>query len=93
MNTPLLMTLHVRVATPFNVGAVTHGTRGTTPLARGTFEAPRLGGTVLPETGGDGLLLRSGGVLEMDFRANRLRAVGAGEVGPEGPGHRIIEIL
>ena len=69
MNTRLLMTLRVTVATPQSIGAVPHGTRRTVPLMGGEFEGPRLHGTVLPQGSGDWLLLRADGVLELDFRA------------------------
>jgi Protein of unknown function (DUF3237) len=68
MNTRLLMKMHVKVGTPLNIGAVPHGTRRTAPLGGGTFEGPRLRGTVLPGSSADWLLLRSDGVLEMDLR-------------------------
>jgi len=68
MNTRLLMTMHVKVGTPLNVGAVPHGTRRTAPLGGGTFEGPRLRGTILPGGSADWQLLRSDGVLEMDLR-------------------------
>ena len=48
MNTRLLMTMHAKVGTPLNIGAVPHGTRRTAPLSGGTFEGPRLRGTILP---------------------------------------------
>jgi len=44
MNTRLLMTLRVTVATPHSIGAVPHGTRWTAPLTGGEFEGPRLRG-------------------------------------------------
>ena len=69
MNTRLLMTLYVSVAAPQNVGAVPHGNRRTVPLQGGTFEGPRLRGTVKPGGSADGLLLRADGVLELDLRA------------------------
>ncbi len=68
MNTRLLMTMHVTVGTPLNIGAVPCGTRRTAPLAGGTFEGPRLRGTVLPGSSADWQLLRADGVLEMDLR-------------------------
>ena len=67
MNTRLLMTMHVKVATVLNIGAVPHGIRRTAALAGGTFEGPRLRGTILPGSG-DWQLLRPDGVLEMDVR-------------------------
>lgn len=69
MNTRLLMTLQVYVATPQNIGPVPHGTRRTVPITGGNFKGPRLGGTVLAEGSADWLLLRGDGVLELDLRA------------------------
>lgn len=68
MNTRLLMTMHVKVGTLLNIGAVPYGTRRTGPLDGGTFEGPRLRGTILPGSSADWQLLRSDGVLEMDLR-------------------------
>src|SRR4029079_4865749 len=69
MNTRLLMALRVTVATPQNIAAVPHGTRRTVPITGGDFDGPWLRGSVLPGGSGDWLLLRAGGVLELDFRA------------------------
>jgi Protein of unknown function (DUF3237) len=69
MNTRPLMTMQVRVARVLDVGTVPYGTRRIAPLDGGTFEGPRLRGTVLPDGSGDWLLLRPDGVLELDFRA------------------------
>jgi hypothetical protein len=68
MNTRPLMIMHVRVGTLQNIGAVPHGTRRTAPLGGGTFEGPRLRGTILADSSADWQLLRSDGVLEMDLR-------------------------
>ena len=68
MNTRLLMVMDVKVGTPLNIGTVPHGTRRTAPLSGGTFEGPRLRGTILPDGSADWQLLRSDGVLEMDLR-------------------------
>ena len=68
MNTRLLMVMHVKVGTLQNIGGVPHGTRRTAPLAGGTFEGPRLRGTLVPGISADWQLLRSDGVLEMDLR-------------------------
>jgi hypothetical protein len=68
MNTRFLMTLQVEVAAPQDIGAVPHGTRRTAPLRGGSFEGPRLRGTVVPDAAADWLLLRSDGVLELDLR-------------------------
>ena len=67
MNSRPLMTLRILAATPQKLGAVPHGTRIIVPVAGGDFEGPRLRGKVLPG-GGDWLLQRSDGVLELDLR-------------------------
>jgi hypothetical protein len=67
MTSRLLMKLQVIVPPPQKLGAVPHGTRVIAPIASGTFEGPRLRGTVLPG-GCDWTLLRSDGVLELDLR-------------------------
>ena len=51
-----------------NIGAVPYGTRRTAPLGGGTFEGPRLRGTIVPGGSADWQLLRPDGVLEMDVR-------------------------
>src|SRR6478672_1574713 len=63
----LLMTLQVVVPPPQKLGAVPLGTRVIAPITGGSFEGPRLRGKVLPG-GGDWLLLRPDGVLELDLR-------------------------
>ena len=68
MNTRLLMVMDVKVGTPLNIGTVPHGTRRTAPLSGGTFEGPRLRGTIVTGSSADWLLLRSDGVLELDLR-------------------------
>ena len=67
MQSRLLMTLKVIVASPQKIGAVPHGARVTAPITGGEFEGPRLLGRVLPG-GGDWTLLRSDSVLELDLR-------------------------
>src|SRR3979411_3022840 len=69
MNTRLLMTLRVTVATPQSIGAAPHGARRTVPITGGDFEGPRLRGSVLPGGSADWLLLRADGVLELDLLA------------------------
>ena len=131
-----LMTLRLSTAPTQDVGAGPRGARLTFPIVGGSFEGDRLRGKVLPG-GGDWVLKRPDGVLELDLRVtletddgalvhmtfdgirddsakgapffrtlprfetadtrysflNRLLAVGAGEIGPEGPVHVIEEIL
>ena len=62
------MMMHVKVGAPADIGAVPHGTRRTAPLSGGTFEGPRLRGTIMSGGSADWQLLRSDGVLEMDLR-------------------------
>jgi len=67
MDSRLLMTLQVVVSSPQRLGVVPHGTRVIAPITGGTFEGSRLRGKVLPG-GGDWLLTRPDGVLELDLR-------------------------
>ena len=62
-----LMTVKVLAAPLQKLGAVPYGVRTFVPVAGGDFEGPRLRGRILPG-GGDWLLLRSDGVLELDLR-------------------------
>jgi len=62
-----LMTVKVIAAPVQKLGAVPYGVRTYVPVAGGNFEGPRLRGKILPG-GGDWLLLRSDGVLELDLR-------------------------
>jgi len=61
------MTVRIAAAPPQELGAVPHGTRSIIPVTGGNFEGPRLRGKVL-SGGGDWLLLRDDGVLELDLR-------------------------
>jgi hypothetical protein len=67
MNSRPLMTVRILAAPLQKLGSVPHGTRSIVPVAGGDFEGPRLRGKVLPG-GGDWLLVRSDGVLELDLR-------------------------
>jgi hypothetical protein len=62
-----LMTVKVLAAPLQKFGAVPYGVRTFVPIAGGDFEGPRLRGKILAG-GGDWLLLRSDGVLELDLR-------------------------
>src|SRR5580765_1519807 len=68
MDTRLLMMLQVKVGSVHNLRAVPHGTRRTAPLSGGSFEGPRLRGSVFAGGSADWQVLRSDGVLEMDLR-------------------------
>jgi len=67
MNSRPLMTVRIAAAPPQKLGTVPHGIRSIVPVTGGDFDGPRLRGMVLPG-GGDWLLLRSDGVLELDLR-------------------------
>jgi hypothetical protein len=67
MNSRRLMTVRLTAGPPQRLGAVPHGTRIVVPVTGGTFEGQRLRGEVLPG-GGDWLLVRPDGVLELDLR-------------------------
>ncbi|HEX9132353.1 MAG TPA: DUF3237 domain-containing protein [Ktedonobacteraceae bacterium] len=56
------------LASPLAIGENPHGNRQIVPVTGGSFEGPRLKGTVLPN-GGDWLLVRPDGVGELDVRA------------------------
>ena len=62
-----LMTVRILAAPPQQLGSGPHGIRSIVPVTGGDFEGPRLRGKVLPG-GGDWLLMRSDGVLELDLR-------------------------
>ena len=62
-----LMTVKIIAAPAQKLGPVPYGVRSFVPVAGGDFEGPRLRGRILPG-GGDWLLLRSDGVLELDLR-------------------------
>ncbi len=62
-----LMTVKIAAAPSQKLGTVPHGIRSIVPVTGGDFEGPRLRGKVLPG-GGDWLLLRPDGVLELDLR-------------------------
>jgi len=67
MDSRPLMTVAIAAGPPQRLGIVPHGTRSVIPITGGEFEGPQLRGKVLPG-GGDWLLLRPDGVLELDLR-------------------------
>jgi Protein of unknown function (DUF3237) len=62
-----LMTLRLNTAPVQNVGAGPRGTRLTFPITGGSFDGDRLRGKVL-SGGGDWVVKRSDGILELDLR-------------------------
>ena len=67
MRTRPLMTLRLSIAPKQEIGSGPHGTRVTFPVTGGSFEGERLRGKVLPG-GGDWVIKRADGVLELDLR-------------------------
>jgi hypothetical protein len=67
MDSEPLMTVRIAASPPQKLGTVPHGIRSIVPVTGGDFDGPRLRGRILPG-GGDWLLLRSDGVLELDLR-------------------------
>lgn len=67
MHSRPLMTVRIAASPLQRFGVVPHGTRSFVPVIGGDFEGPQLRGKVLPG-GGDWLLLRSDGILELDLR-------------------------
>ncbi len=67
MNSRPLMTVRIAAAPPQKLYTVPHGIRSIVPVTGGDFDGARLRGQILPG-GGDWLLLRSDGVLELDLR-------------------------
>jgi Protein of unknown function (DUF3237) len=62
-----LMTVRITAAPAQKIGTVPCGVRSFVPVTGGDFDGPRLRGRIL-QGGGDWLLLRSDGVLELDLR-------------------------
>ena len=67
MSSRPLMTVRIAAASPQKLGTVPRGIRSIVPVTGGDFDGPQLRGKILPG-GGDWLLLRSDGVLELDLR-------------------------
>lgn len=68
IRTELLFTMRLEVESPMQMlGTTPFGERRIARVAGGSFEGPRLNGKVLPG-GGDWLLLRNDGVLQLDVR-------------------------
>jgi len=76
MRTRPLMTLRLSIAPKQEIGSGPHGTRVTFPVTGGSFEGERLRGKVLPG-GGDWVIKRADGVLELDLRITLLVDDGA----------------
>ncbi len=67
MKLELLATVRANLKAPVKIGAGPYGTRNVYDVTGGTFEGPRLRGTILP-SGGDWLLTDAEGVGRLDVR-------------------------
>jgi len=67
IRTELLFKIALDVPPPLDLGETPFGRRRIARVTGGTFEGPKLRGRVL-DGGGDWLLLRSDGVLQLDVR-------------------------
>ncbi len=63
-----LFEIDLKVTPPQILGATPFGDRRIVTVTGGTFEGPNIKGTVVPNSGGDWLLLRADGVLQLDVR-------------------------
>ena len=63
-----LFTAKFEVATPTILENTPYGTRIIAGITGGSFEGPKLKGTVAPIPGGDWILIRNDGVWQMDVR-------------------------
>jgi len=71
-------------------GATPGGNRRIGLVAGGTFEGPKLRGTVLPG-GADWIIVRPDGATTLDVRI--MSGIGTGSRPPEGPVYDIFEVL
>jgi hypothetical protein len=67
IDTELLFKIMLEVPPPLDLGETPYGRRRIARVVGGTFEGPRIKGRVL-DGGGDWLLLRRDGVLQLDVR-------------------------
>jgi hypothetical protein len=68
LHSELLFTLQVTLHPIQDVGVTPLGHRRIVPVSGGTFDGPRIRGTVVPLAGADWLLMRSDGVFQQDVR-------------------------
>ncbi len=68
LKSEFLFEIELTVAAPQEVGATPFGTRRIVSVTGGHFSGPLLNGTVEPAPGGDWLLQRADGVIELDVR-------------------------
>ena len=66
-NLRLVLTLHVQVGAPTELGEVPRGRRRIIPILGGTFEGPNIRGKVMPG-GADWQIVRGDGLAELDTR-------------------------
>jgi hypothetical protein len=69
LQSELLFDLSLTLQAPFDIGSGPEGRRLIIMVSSGTFEGPRLSGTVLPLAGGDWPRIRSDGSFVVDTRS------------------------
>ncbi len=67
LDTEMLLDAHITLAPPETLGSTPYGQHSIFSVTGGTFEGPRLRGTVLP-SGGDWFLNLANGAGELDVR-------------------------
>ncbi len=68
LQSEFLFEIDFQVTPPEPLGVTPLGDRRIVTVTSGSFEGPKLKGTVVPNSGGDWLLLRNDGVLQLDVR-------------------------
>ena len=63
-----LFTIFAEVGETMELGKGSTGTKGLIPITGGTVQGPKLNGKLLP-FGGDWMLVREDGILDLDIRA------------------------
>jgi hypothetical protein len=63
-----LFQIDLTIAPPQSLGATPFGERRIVTVTGGSFEGPKLRGTVVPNSGGDWILVRADGATQLDVR-------------------------
>ena len=68
LKSEFLFQIDITIAPPRPLGATPFGERRIVTVTGGSFEGPRLRGTVVPNSGGDWILVRADGATQLDVR-------------------------
>jgi hypothetical protein len=68
LQSEFLFQIDITIAPPQPLGATPFGDRRIVTVTGGSFEGPRLRGTVVPNSGGDWVLVRADGATQLDVR-------------------------